>query len=79
MDFPLSSVVSLRSSSVERTLPAPARAKDPQKPLDHLRALARQDLSPLERAHVDQEIHIWEQHSRLQEWRRRHHPSTADE
>ena len=79
MDFPLSSIDCSRLSSVVRSRPAPAGAGDLQEPLDYLRALARQDLSPFERAHVDQEIHAWEQHSRLKEWRCRHSPSIAGE
>jgi hypothetical protein len=46
----------------------PLRTPTPHDPLDQLRALATQDLSPMERDLVDAEIHIWEHHRRLQAW-----------
>ena len=77
MDSPLSPIFPDRVSPVVRSRIAPAQAGNSQGPLERLRALASQDLSPVERAQIEQEIHTWEQHSRLQDWRRRHRSCNA--
>lgn len=76
MDSPLSPIFRARVSPVVRSRFEPVQAGNSQGPLERLRALALQDLSPVERVQVEQEIHTWEQHSRRQAWRRQH-PSSA--
>ena len=72
MDSPLSPIFRAHVSPVTRSRFAPTQAGNSLGPLERLRVLASQDLSPVERAQIEQEIHTWEQHSRLQDWRRRH-------
>jgi hypothetical protein len=72
MAYPQATRVFWRDEAVPRppleaTPTLPDALRDP---LDGLRALARQDLSPLERALVEAEIRTWEHHRLLQEWRR---------
>jgi hypothetical protein len=73
MAHPHATRVSLTDEAVHRSprepmLILPDELRDP---LDRLRALAGQDLSPMERALVEGEIQTWERHRLLQAWQRR--------
>ena len=53
------------SDPILRSGRVPTLTPTPHDPLDLLRTLARRDLSPIERALVEGEIHTWELHRLL--------------